>query len=140
VNGNTTFKIQKSHFIDRGFSRQFIILEELTSEILEAERKAYGNVIRMMAHEINNTIGPVNSILHSTLKSQTNSEIISNALLIAIERNNNLNIFMQNFADLVKIPLLKITVHTAPPNTLQTAPVKFALKGHFLTKEKKFTA
>jgi nitrogen fixation/metabolism regulation signal transduction histidine kinase len=107
VNGNTTFKIQKSHFIDRGFSRQFIILEELTSEILAAERKAYGNVIRMMAHEINNTIGPVNSILHSTLQSQTNSEIISNALLIAIERNNNLNIFMQNFADLVKIPLPK---------------------------------
>jgi signal transduction histidine kinase len=82
-------------------------LEELTSEILEAERKAYGKVIKMMAHEINNTIGPVNSILHSTLQSQTTSKIISDALLIAIERNNNLNIFMQNFANLVKVPLPK---------------------------------
>jgi two-component system nitrogen regulation sensor histidine kinase NtrY len=103
-NGTATYKLQKSHFIDRGFSRHFVMIEELTAEILLAEKNTYGKVIRMMAHEVNNTIGPVNSILHSTLQSQTYSEMLTNALRVAIDRNNNLETFMRNFADLVRIP------------------------------------
>jgi len=105
LNGAATYKLQKAHFIDRGFPRHFVLLEELTAEILDAEKKTYGKVIRMMAHEVNNTIGPVNSILQSTLQAQQHSEILTHALRIAMERNDNLNIFMRNFADLVRIPL-----------------------------------
>lgn len=104
VNGIETYKLQKSHFIDRGFARYFILLEELTAEILAAEKKAYGKVIRMMAHEVNNTVGPVNSILQSTLQAQENSAGISHALQVAIDRNQNLNQFMRNFADIVRLP------------------------------------
>jgi signal transduction histidine kinase len=59
----------------------------------------------MMAHEVNNTIGPVNSIIQSTLQAQQHSDMLTNALQVAMERNNNLNVFMRNFADLVRIPL-----------------------------------
>jgi nitrogen fixation/metabolism regulation signal transduction histidine kinase len=104
-NSATTYKLQKSHFIDRGFPRHFIMIEELTAEILAAEKKTYGKVIRMMAHEVNNTIGPVNSILQSTLQSQQHSEVVTHALRVAMERNDNLNSFMRNFADLVRIPV-----------------------------------
>ncbi len=103
--GAQTYKLQKSHFIDRGFARQFVMIEELTAEILAAEKKAYGKVIRMMAHEVNNTIGPVNSILMSALKSGQTDANISNALQVAADRNNSLNIFMRNFADVVRLPL-----------------------------------
>ena len=44
INGVNTYKLQKSHFIDRGFPRHFIMMEELTAEILAAEKKAYGKV------------------------------------------------------------------------------------------------
>jgi two-component system nitrogen regulation sensor histidine kinase NtrY len=104
VRNGITYKVQKSHFIDRGFPRQFVMIQELTVEILEAEKKTYGKVIRMMAHEVNNTIGPVNSILQSTLQSGTYNESVTHALHVAIERNDNLNYFMRNFADLVRIP------------------------------------
>lgn len=103
-NGASTCKLQKSHFIHRGFARHFVMIEELTAEILMAEKKTYGKVIRMMAHEVNNTIGPVNSILQSTLQSQLHSDMLTNALQVAVERNNNLERFMRNFADLVRIP------------------------------------
>ncbi|MET0242931.1 MAG: ATP-binding protein [Flavitalea sp.] len=107
-NGATaTFKIHKAHFIDHGFPRHFILIEVLTTEILEAEKNAYGKVIRMMAHEVNNTIGPVNSIMESAAKRFVNdpeSASIFEAVQIAINRNNNLNHFMRNFADLVRIP------------------------------------
>jgi len=108
-NGVNTFKLQKSHFIDRGFPRHFIMIEELTTDILAAEKKAYGQVIRMMAHEVNNTIGPVNSILQSILKVQgltedTNDQPLQKALQVAVDRNYNLNVFMRNFADVVRLP------------------------------------
>ncbi|WP_423735473.1 sensor histidine kinase [Chitinophaga caseinilytica] len=104
INGVNTFKLQKSHFIDRGFARHFVMIEELTTEILAAEKKVYGKVIRMMAHEVNNTIGPVNSIIGSTLKAHTLDPAHQSALEVAVERNQHLNGFMRNFADLVKLP------------------------------------
>ena len=109
LDGISTYMLQKSHFIDRGFSRHFIMIEDLTAEILAAEKNVYGKVIRMMAHEVNNTIGPVNSILQSALKTgklweghQFNN--LKDALQVAIDRNQNLNLFMRNFAELVKLP------------------------------------
>ncbi|RVU02830.1 HAMP domain-containing protein [Mucilaginibacter limnophilus] len=107
--GHTTVKIQRSHFIDRGFPRHFIMIEEMTAEIIAAEKNAYGKVIRMMAHEVNNTIGPVNSIIQSSLATNALWQVpdtiaIHDALQVAMERNYNLNIFMRNFADLVKLP------------------------------------
>ena len=107
--GINTYKLQKSHFVDRGFSRHFIVIEDLTTEILAAEKNVYGKVIRMMAHEVNNTIGPVNSIIQSALKTNQlwegqRNDTLKDALQIAIDRNQNLNHFMRNFADLVKLP------------------------------------
>jgi two-component system nitrogen regulation sensor histidine kinase NtrY len=104
LNGIQTYKCQKSHFIDRGFPRFFVMIEELTAEILNAEKKAYGKVIRMMAHEVNNSIGSVNSILDTTIQLQENDSDIKYALEIAIQRNDHLNYFMRNFADMVRLP------------------------------------
>jgi two-component system nitrogen regulation sensor histidine kinase NtrY len=109
IDGVNTYKLQKSHFIDRGFSRHFVMIEDLTAEILAAEKNVYGKVIRMMAHEVNNTIGPVNSIVQSALKTYQLWEghqfnTLKDALQVAMERNQNLNFFMRNFADLVKLP------------------------------------
>ncbi|ETZ21473.1 PAS domain-containing sensor histidine kinase [Pedobacter sp. V48] len=110
-----TYKIQKSHFIDRGFPRMFVMIEEVTAEIFEAEKNAYGKVIRMMAHEVNNTVGPVNSIINMALDTDdiwasADKSSLKNAMYVAVARNQNLNLFMRNFADLVKL---------APVNKLQ---------------------
>jgi len=110
LTGMATYKLQKSHFIDRGFPRHFIMMEELTTAILAAEKKVYGKVIRMMAHEVNNTIGPVNSIIQSALGTpglwaDSSQQVLKEALEVAIARNQHLNVFMRNFADLVKLPV-----------------------------------
>jgi len=109
VDGLQSYKVQKSKFIDRGFERIFIMMEEVTAEIFAAEKGVYHKVIRMMAHEVNNTIGPVNSIINTALAQESlwmNDEelMLKNAMKVALERNQNLNVFMRNFADLVKLP------------------------------------
>ncbi len=109
LNSAKTFKCAKAHFIDRGFPRYFIMIEELTTEILAAEKKAYGKVIRMMAHEVNNSIGAVNSILDTTIQLNEASKETNDALQIAFDRNEHLSTFMRNFADVIRLPLPNIT-------------------------------
>ncbi len=109
INGVKTYKCQKSQFLDRGFHRQFLMIEELSEEVLQMEKKAYGKVIRMMAHEVNNSIGPINSILDSVLfykkeLSEEHQQEFEEALGIARNRNQRLNHFMRNFADVVRLP------------------------------------
>lgn len=102
--GLETYKVIRSNFIDRGFRRSFLIIEELTPEILATEKKAYSKVIRMMAHEVNNSIGAVNSILSIT-ESEIPESDLKQAVRVAIDRNDRLNRFMRRFADVVRLPL-----------------------------------
>jgi two-component system nitrogen regulation sensor histidine kinase NtrY len=109
IGGIKAYKVQKSNFIDRGFARVFIMLEDFTDEIFAAEKNVYGKVIRMMAHEVNNTVGPVNSIINLALGTEelwlpAERAVLKNAMQVAVDRNQNLNHFMRNFADLVKLP------------------------------------
>jgi len=110
IQGLETYKCLKAEFIDRGFARPFIMVEELTAEILRAEKNAYGKVIRMMAHEVNNTIGAINSILQATLSygdqlPPEDGQEFREAQQVCIDRNARLNRFMRNFADIVRLPL-----------------------------------
>ncbi|QJW89894.1 PAS domain-containing protein [Spirosoma taeanense] len=102
-NGVETYRILRGQFMDRGFQRQFMLIEELTAEIIETEKKAYGKVIRMMAHEVNNSIGAVSSILTVTESELENADL-KRAVRVAIERNDRLNRFMRRFADVVRLP------------------------------------
>ena len=101
---------RKLYFMDHGFKHPFYIIEEFTEEIRKAEKEAYCKLIRMMAHEVNNTIGSVNSIM-STVQSdpdlfvEAEKENILRALGVAIQRNYQLNRFMQNLSNVVKLPL-----------------------------------
>ncbi|ALI99182.1 sensor histidine kinase [Rufibacter tibetensis] len=108
-NGIQTYRCRKIRFLDRGYHRYFILVEELTQELLEKERNAYEKLIRMMSHEINNSIGAVNSILNSfsyfapQLNEDTQPDF-EEALQVCITRNQNLAGFMANFANVVRIP------------------------------------
>jgi len=93
---------------DRGFERSFFMLFEMTSEIIESQKLAYEKLIRLMSHEVNNTIAITNSLLESclTFKSQLDAstqEDFEQAVSIVINRCGSLNEFMQGYADIVKL-------------------------------------
>ncbi|MFK7934309.1 MAG: PAS domain-containing sensor histidine kinase [Saprospiraceae bacterium] len=109
TDGSKQYRIERAQFVDRGFNREFVIIEDLSQEILDAEKRAYEKVIRMMAHEVNNSIGAINSIIESNIDYQQELDDpfapeMSNALRIAKERNDRLNVFMRNFADIIRLP------------------------------------
>ncbi|GAA5219623.1 sensor histidine kinase [Membranihabitans marinus] len=92
-----------NRFMHRGFPRKFILIEEVSNEIIRTEKQIYSKIIRMMAHEVNNTVGAVNSIMESLLAGHSREDV-STYLPMVLNRNERLNIFMSNFANLVKIP------------------------------------
>lgn len=109
VNGAKVYKCTKAHFVDLGYAHYFIIIEELTDEIYKKEKSAYEKVIRMMSHEVNNSIGAINSILSTFLgyKDQLEPERRDDykvGLSVALDRNTALSKVMANFAKVVKIP------------------------------------
>lgn len=134
INGVETYKVQRSFFMDRGFQRPFIMVEELSEELLASEKKAYGKVIRMMAHEVNNTVGAINSILDTTqryLLKQEESQF-STALKVAYTRNERLNLFMRRFAEVVRLPqpqLVYQDMNEVLRDALALYEVLFAEKG-----------
>jgi len=115
ISGIQTYKLEKVNFVDRGFNHFFVIIEKLTDEINNSQKKAYTGVIRMMSHEINNSIGAVNSILKSSMDffkkpEPDRGENYREAIDIAIQRNEHLNRFMNNFAEVVRLPHPKFKI------------------------------
>jgi nitrogen fixation/metabolism regulation signal transduction histidine kinase len=113
IDGIRRFKVSCGSFMDKGFAHPFIMIEEMTRELIRAERQSYEKVIRMMSHEVNNSVGAVNSVMQSvlSLSEQFNENIrddVSNALRVSMDRNQSLNRFMANFAEVVKLPQPKI--------------------------------
>jgi two-component system nitrogen regulation sensor histidine kinase NtrY len=107
--GRRRVKCQKSEFLDRGFARRFILMEELTEELRRSEKSAYEKLIRMMSHEVNNTVGAANSLLHSCQiyaeqLSDEDREDFQMALRVAIDRTDRLSEFMRSFADVIRLP------------------------------------
>lgn len=112
--GVSLYRCVRSSFIDRGFAHPFILIEELTHELLRVEKKSYETVIRMMAHEVNNSVGAVCSTLNvisDVLKEDENNELIDvlPAVDASFDRCRHLSSFISNFAEVVKIPEPVIT-------------------------------
>ena len=63
LNDANIYKCTHSSFVDRGFHHSFYLVEMLTQEVFKAEKKAYEKVIRMIAHEVNNTTAGITSTL-----------------------------------------------------------------------------
>lgn len=107
--GSRRLKVSRAAFRDRGFLKSFYLIEEMTEELRVSEKSAYEKLIRMMSHEVNNSVGAVRSLLESSLRyapqiGDADRDDFTSALTIASSRIDALNRFMSAFADVVRIP------------------------------------
>ncbi|NQZ07454.1 MAG: PAS domain-containing protein [Algicola sp.] len=103
------YRCHRSNFRDRGFDRQFIVIVEITDDLQSSEKNTYEKLIRLMSHEVNNTMAATSSLLKSCLYyadqiDPEEREDYENAMHLVIERTDNLNHFMQDFANMVRLP------------------------------------
>jgi len=103
------YRAQRSQFYDRGFARHFLLVEELTEELDSSERATYEKLVRVLAHEVNNTVAATGSVLDSLLfyKPQLNDADrgdFGTAIEAVKRRNASLGEFIERFTHVVKMP------------------------------------
>lgn len=107
LNDSNIYRCTHSSFIDRGFQPPFFLIESLTDEVMKAEKKAYEKVIRMIAHEVNNTTAGITSTLDTVeqaLSTEEGMDDICDVMRVCTERCFSMSRFITRFADVVKIP------------------------------------
>jgi len=84
-------------------------VEELTEELDSSERATYEKLVRVLAHEVNNTVAATGSVLDSLLfyKPQltpSDGEDFGTAIEAVKRRNASLGEFIERFTRVVKMP------------------------------------
>ena len=107
LSNSRIYRCSSLSFIDRGFAHPFYLIESLTADVMKAEKKAYEKVIRMIAHEVNNSVAGIASTLdtvNDALQTIDDTEDLQEVMKVCIERSFSMSRFITNFADVVKIP------------------------------------
>ena len=101
------YRCSRLSFVDHGFAHPFYLVESLTSEVMKAEKKAYEKVIRMIAHEVNNSVAGITSTLDTVdgaLQVMEDADDLREVMKVCVERSYSMSRFITRFADVVKIP------------------------------------
>lgn len=93
------YRCTAGSFIENGFPRPYLFIEMLTDEIVRAERNAYGKVIRMMSHEVNNTLAGLLPVLELAAAEPD----LEDAAVASAARCTALGEFVARLAQVMKI-------------------------------------
>ncbi len=103
--------VRRSGFRQRGVPHVLILLSDVSSALREEERTAWQRLIRVLGHEINNSLAPIKSIAGSLLARLPTESVSSNGagdfargLTIIEGRAESLNRFVQAYRQLAQLP------------------------------------
>jgi nitrogen fixation/metabolism regulation signal transduction histidine kinase len=103
--------VRRSVFRERGLPHQLLVLSDLSRELREEEREAWKRLVRVLGHELNNSLTPIKSIagsLESLLVREPRPldwhDDMQRGLSIIGSRSESLSRFMQAYAHLARLP------------------------------------
>ncbi|MEO6910912.1 MAG: ATP-binding protein, partial [Edaphobacter sp.] len=107
--------VKRTGFRLRGVPHTLLVLADVSAALHEEERVAWGRLIRVLGHEINNSLAPIKSIagsLRTRLISLRTSDIDSSdfegGLEVIENRAESLNRFLQAYQQLMGLPAPKL--------------------------------
>jgi two-component system, NtrC family, nitrogen regulation sensor histidine kinase NtrY len=116
------FEIHRRAFRDRGREHQLLVMSDMTRALREEERGAWQRLIRVLGHELNNSLTPIRSMaqtLSSMLAREQRADDwesdLKEGLTTIGERAGGLSRFMTAYATLARLPPPKFAeVELAP--------------------------
>ena len=103
--------VRKSNFRERGLPHELLVLTDLSRTLREEERTAWQRLVRVLGHEMNNSLAPIKSIagsLEHLLKRNPPPpdwrDDASSGLNVIATRAESLSRFMQAYARLARLP------------------------------------
>jgi nitrogen fixation/metabolism regulation signal transduction histidine kinase len=112
---NARWMVRKRSFRQNGVPHTLIVLSDVSRALREEERSAWQRLIRVLGHELNNSLAPIMSIAGSLatrlpqldLPEQTKSDF-QRGLDIIESRTASLHRFMQSYRRLATMPSPKL--------------------------------
>jgi two-component system, NtrC family, nitrogen regulation sensor histidine kinase NtrY len=108
---NARWLVRKSTFRERGVPHTLVVLSDVSRALREEERSAWQRLIRVLGHELNNSLAPIKSIAGSLGSRLAEIELDSDqrrdferGLAIIEERTASLNRFLQAYRQLASMP------------------------------------
>jgi nitrogen fixation/metabolism regulation signal transduction histidine kinase len=104
------WELRRGQYIQDGRPQELVFLSDLSRALREEEREAWQRLIRVLSHEINNSLAPIQSIagsLRSILERGESSAApaeLSEGLDIIETRSRSLARFMHAYARLARLP------------------------------------
>jgi nitrogen fixation/metabolism regulation signal transduction histidine kinase len=103
--------ISHTSFRENGVPHQLLIVSDLSRALREEERQAWQRLIRVLGHELNNSLAPIKSIAGTlaslTLRASMPEDVTEDmrqGLRVIENRVESLNRFMQAYTQLARMP------------------------------------
>jgi two-component system, NtrC family, nitrogen regulation sensor histidine kinase NtrY len=105
------WEIHRGNFREGGLAHQLLVISDLSRALREEERQAWQRLIRVLGHELNNSLAPIKSVaenLSSVLGRKDRAddwqEDMRSGLNVIAARTDGLARFMNAYARLAKLP------------------------------------
>ena len=114
--------MRRSQFREGGRPHELVVIADLSRTLREEELQAWQRIVRVLGHELNNSLAPIKSIaasLSTMLKSPKRAadweDDMRGGLDIIASRAETLARFMQAYAQLAKLPKPKLAPTALEP-------------------------
>jgi nitrogen fixation/metabolism regulation signal transduction histidine kinase len=100
------YHLSRRHFLLNGRRHELLLLRLLTTELRRQEIQTWKKVIRVISHELNNSLAPVASLAHSGMELVRRGQHDRLAQVFAVieERARHLEGFIKGYAQFAKLP------------------------------------
>ncbi len=105
------WSVRKSIFRERGMPHQLLVLTDLSQTLREEERIAWQRLLRVLGHELNNSLAPIKSVAgslgHLVRREQPSTdwrEDMQRGLEVISSRADSLARFIESYSKLARLP------------------------------------
>lgn len=113
--GTGRWEVRRGTFRQGGQPHELLVLTDLSHALREEERQAWQRLVRVLSHEINNSLAPIHSIAGSLLDllradppPDDREEDLRQGLAVVAGRSAALSRFMSSYARLARLPSPRI--------------------------------
>jgi two-component system, NtrC family, nitrogen regulation sensor histidine kinase NtrY len=109
--GRGRWELRRSEFRQDGLPHRLVVLADLSRALREEERQAWQRIVRVLSHEINNSLTPIQSIARSVkrfvereLGDNGRADEVREGLNVIAGRAESLGRLMSEYARLARMP------------------------------------
>jgi two-component system, NtrC family, nitrogen regulation sensor histidine kinase NtrY len=112
--GSETYHLSKRRFELRGHPHTLLMVKHLTQELNRQEVDVWKRMIRVISHELNNSLAPISSLAHSARRIAEGVAAPTKAKLERVfdtvaERADHLRDFLEGYARFARLPAPRLS-------------------------------